>query len=380
MARNRYLFDSRSIATQVQSRKDTPDEVVIPGISVITEGPVVSHFVTIGEGPDAKQFQVMADQATLDSVIAGAAKYTNGVKVKAGHDGGIQDIIGRLTNFALDSAKDGKARVKADLHLFKSSPLFKQVLHLVDTIADTIGFSVIADGPAVRIGDYFFPRFTDLFSTDLVTEASANPSGIFQVTVDNMQKDQGAGNTMTPEEISTHCQAAMQPHLDKIHARLGMIEQSHAAMKTKLDAAAAPTTGAPVNPTDDEAMYQRFTAKFSKDTNGLKAQIDAGVALALQDASKTLHSLGLTVGTGPASSIDKGATGQKKVEDMDFTELLSHAFALKDNAERLKAPGGKFEIIREVTMKFPKQHRLALEQKDSKGNFVGIKIPALVAA
>lgn len=350
---------------------DTTKEAIVQGISVMTEGPAVSHFVEVDQ-PDGtkKEFQVYVDGTTLDQVIASAGKYGNGVKVKANHRSGVEDVIGRLTNFQKVAKPDGTMQTKADFHLFKTSPVFEHTLHLLKTIADTIGFSAFFDGPVQRIGDKFFARCTELFSVDLVGEPSANPSGVFSkhvLEVDNPQKDEGAGTTTKtttmpalPQEhldaIRSACEAAMKP----LHDRMAAMEASHAEMKKKFEGAAKPAPdgdgqAAPINPTGDAALYDRLTPK-------LKVLIGETVTAELQNTAKTLTALGLVPGTGPASSVGKEANPpgqQKKIEDMTFSEVLELEFSKTENQHKRD-----HEIITELARKYPGKHKAQLNQRD----------------
>lgn len=354
---------------------DSGEETIIPGVTVITEGPAEGHFVKVGDGPDAPEFQLMIDGTTVDQLIEAAAQYANGVKSKANHRTGIESIFARMTNFTRGVTKDGKAQAKADLHLFKSSDLHDQILNLLKKIPDAIGFSAFFDGPAQRIGDFFFARCTELYSVDLVGEPAANPSGVFEVKVDSPTKDQPP-ETMDPKEIQSACDAAIKPHIDAIHQRLAKHEENHAALAKHLNLDAntmqpiASPDGAP--PAAEEAMYSRFLARVMADPKQLSAIKDT-ITVELQNTSKTLVALGLVPGAGPASSIEKsGATKEKKPEEMTFIELIDHAFAQKMNASK-----PDFQIIAELAKAYPAKHREALAFKDERGRMTGLsKMPA----
>ena len=356
---------------------DSADETVIAGVTLITEGPAESHFVKVGDGPDAAEFQLYIDETTVDGLIAAAAKYANGVKSKANHRSGVEDVFARITNLEKVKGADGKAQAKGDLHLFKSSPLYARLLNLLKTIPDTIGFSAFFDGPVQRIGDQFFARCKELFSIDLVGEPSTNPSGVFEVKVDSEQKDQGAGTQMTPEDIKTACENAIKPHVDNIMSRISKLEAGHAAVakSMKLDADGKPLVdgqgaSAPINPTDEASMYSRFLEKVIADP-----KIKAIVTTELQDTAKTLVALGLVPGVGPGSSIERqsGSGGQQKdPEKLEFLEIVELEFSKKENEGK-----PDYQIIRELTMKYPGKHRVALEKRDpATQKFIGLaKLP-----
>ena len=354
-----------------QGISETTEETIIPGVSVIQTGPAEGHFIKLGDGADAKEYQLMIDETTVDQVIAAAAHYAAGVKSKADHKTGIGAIFGRLTNLKRETTLDGKVKAIADLHVFKTSKLHDEIVNLLKKIPDAVGFSAYFDGPVQRIGDAFFARCKELFSIDLVGEPSTNPSGVFEIKVDNPQKDEGAG-TMTPEDIKNACEAAIKPHIDGIHTRLAKLEAGHAAVAKhlKLDADGKPVAGdgAPATPTDEEAMYGRFLARVIADP-----KIGERITTELQNTAKTLTALGLTPGSGPASSIEKtSGPGGKKPEDMDFIELVELEFSKPENAGKRD-----HEIIRELVMAHPAKHRAALEKRDpTTGKFIGLaKLP-----
>lgn len=350
------IFFEHFATDNPQGLNETKDEVMIPGISVITEGPAQSHFVTVGEGDDAKDFQLYIDATTVQQIIDGAAKYENGVKVKANHRSGVQDVIGRLTEFKLTETAEGKKQAKATLHLFKTSPLYEHMLNIVKTIPDAIGFSSVFDQTVQRIGDLFFARCKQLFSVDLVSEPSTNPSGVFETEVDNPQKDQGAENLMTPEELSQACATAIKPHMDAIHARMGTMEEAHKKLLGHPALAAAATASAPNQPTDDEAQYSRFLDRVLKEP-----KVTALVTSELQNTAKTLAALGLTPGTGPLSSVANpgGPAAPPKIEDMTFLQIVDLEFSKPENASRRD-----YEIIREVALSHKAKHRAALEKRE----------------
>lgn len=328
---------------------ETPDEFIVRGVSVMTEGPATSHFVEI----DGKEYQVFVDGGTLEGVHAAAGKFATGVKVKAGHTGPDANpghvVIGYLDAFQM-SEENGAKKLAADFHVFKTAPNVTHTIKIISTIPDTIGFSAAFDGPFQRIADRMCARVKDLFSIDFVTDPAANPSGVFSVQVDKGEKPVPANDpTMTPEELANACAAAIKPHMDAIHERLSKLE----AVQPR----GVPTaqTASPSAPADEEAMYSKFAARIAKDPTILSI-VDGK----LQDTAKTLHALGLVPGAGPkASTTDGNPNPPKKEEDMTFNEILDYRFSLSSNQSKRD-----YEIVREVTLAFPKKHRAAMEARE----------------
>ena len=126
--------------------------------------------ITVGE---AKGHEMWVDERSLQMVKELADQFENGVKVKANHYSGVQDIIGSLKNFAIEGAQ-----LFADLHLFKSHSDFNFYLDIAEEIPDTLGLSIAFSGGVEYIGDRLYIRPTELYSIDLVSEPAANPSGL----------------------------------------------------------------------------------------------------------------------------------------------------------------------------------------------------------
>ena len=104
-------------------------------------------------------------------------------------------------------------------------------------------------------------------------------------------------------------------------------------------------------------------------------KIKAIVTTELQDTAKTLVALGLVPGAGPGSSIERqsGSGGQQKdPEKLEFLEIVELEFSKKENEGKQD-----YQIIRQLTMKYPGKHRAALEKRDpATQKFIGLaKLP-----
>jgi hypothetical protein len=325
------------------------DEVVVHDVAVMTEGPAQGHFAEV-EMPDGttKEYQIFCDATTLQGVEAASSAFSTGVKVKADHGSGVMSVIGYLTGFRRATADDGKQQTKADFHIFKTVPNLDHLLKLIETLPDTMGFSAMFDQGLQKIGDAFFARCAELFSVDFVTDPAANPQGIFSRTVDTLHKFQAEPNPpmpdlpSDPQAFAAACMAALKPHLDAIHGRLGNLESR------------GMPTATTVSPTaDTEGLYSRFEERVIGSAK-VMSMVKESIAAELQNTSKTLAALGLVPGTGPVTSdpnsLDRRA-GAKKVEDMTFTELIAAEFANPANANKRD-----FEIIRGLALAYPTKH------------------------
>jgi len=187
----------RQFATCFASTQVDRESGVIRGVAVITVGPALGHGM-------------MVDATTLAQVMASAKTYANGLKVKMNHEGRAGDIVGFVTNFAVDGEI-----LRGDFHLLKSSPHREYVMELAETIPDTFGMSISFSGPDESKEGKLFARCTEIYSCDLVTEPAANPSGLFSAGVNPTQPIPD----MNPEDIKkivTECMAPFAERLSKL--------------------------------------------------------------------------------------------------------------------------------------------------------------------
>jgi hypothetical protein len=126
---------------------------------------------TVGE---AKGHDLWLDAKTLLQVKECAEKYANGVKVKADHGSGVFNTTGHLKQFRVDGDV-----LRADLHVLKTEKDRDKLFEMAETIPDTFGLSLSFDGPDEKIKGKMFARCSEIYSTDIVSEAAANPSGLF---------------------------------------------------------------------------------------------------------------------------------------------------------------------------------------------------------
>jgi hypothetical protein len=149
-----------SFATAVSPNK-VDKSGFIPGVSVITAG------------VEAKGHKKFTDKKTLESVLACVKTY-GAVKVKAGHDGDFDKIVGSLGNFRISGDQ-----VLADLQLLQSHPLFQSTLEICRMMPESIGMSISFSFSSEEIEGKAYVRCTELYSVDLVSSPAANPRGLF---------------------------------------------------------------------------------------------------------------------------------------------------------------------------------------------------------
>ena len=153
-----------------QLGKVYPDQALIMGVSVITEGDALGHGV-------------MIDSISLASIREHAMMKPNGVKVMLDHDDGIENTIGVMRNFVIDGIQ-----LRADLQLLKAHGETPLIIEMAETMPELFGMSISFSGSLEEIGGVYYVRCEELYSIDIVDMPAANPNGLFAAKVDSMQK------------------------------------------------------------------------------------------------------------------------------------------------------------------------------------------------
>ena len=153
-----------------QLQKVYPDQALIMGVSVITEGDALGHGV-------------MIDSMSLMTIREHAMMKPNGVKVMLDHDDGIENTIGVMRNFVIDGIQ-----LRADLQLLKAHDETPLILEMAETMPELFGMSISFSGSLEEIGGVYYVRCEELYSIDIVDMPAANPNGLFAAKVDTMQK------------------------------------------------------------------------------------------------------------------------------------------------------------------------------------------------
>lgn len=211
--------------TSIDAEKST-----IFGVSVITKG--------IAKGHD-----LIVDETTLTQVVKCGNGSKNGIKVKVGHDSGVEEIVGRLTNFRIEEDK-----VLADLELLSSSPRRDFIFEIAQKTPEAVGLSIAFEGKPETANGQQMARCTRLRSVDLVDEPAANPDGLFEVAVDETPKVESMKDELKPEAMAADAAA---PTVDD---RLGALEAAVNEIKAMLASLVAEETSeAPEAPATPEA-------------------------------------------------------------------------------------------------------------------------------
>jgi hypothetical protein len=209
------------------------EKSTIFGVSVITKG--------IAKGHD-----LIVDDTTLAQVVKCGNGAKNGIKVKVGHDSGVEWIVGRLTNFRVEEDK-----VLADLELLSSSPRRDFIFEIALKTPEAVGLSIAFEGKPETANGQQLARCTRLRSVDLVDEPAANPDGLFEVAVDESPKVESMKDEPKPEAMAAEAAA---PTVDD---RLGALEAAVNEIKAMLASLVAEETSetpeAPEAPATPEA-------------------------------------------------------------------------------------------------------------------------------
>jgi len=152
-----------------QLGKVYPDQALIMGVSVITEGDALGHGV-------------MIDAMSLATIKEHAMMKANGVKVMLDHDDGIENTIGVMRNFSIEGIQ-----LRADLQLLKAHGETPLIIEMAETMPELFGMSISFSGTLEEIGGVYYVRCEELYSIDIVDMPAANPSGLFSAKVDSTQ-------------------------------------------------------------------------------------------------------------------------------------------------------------------------------------------------
>jgi len=152
-----------------QLGKIYPDQALIMGVSVITEGDALGHGV-------------MIDSISLAGIQEHASMKPSGVKVMLDHEDGIENTIGRMMNFVIEGTQ-----LRADLQLLKAHAETPLIIEMAQTMPELFGMSISFAGTVEEIAGVYYVRCQELYSVDIVDMPAANPAGLFSAIVDSTQ-------------------------------------------------------------------------------------------------------------------------------------------------------------------------------------------------
>ena len=136
--------------------KNFEDDSIIPEVYILSQG-------------EAKGHDLYIDKTSIEQAFELMKKAPNGVKVKMNHGSGLDAVVGLARNPRIDGDK-----LKADLHLLKSSPHYALIKEMADEAPDQFGVSLafINESETVDGKDYIRPQ--SIASADLVSSPASN--------------------------------------------------------------------------------------------------------------------------------------------------------------------------------------------------------------
>ena len=136
--------------------KNFEDDSIIPEVYILSQG-------------EAKGHDLYIDKTSIEQAFELMKKAPNGVKVKMNHGSGLEAVVGLARNPRIDGDK-----LKADLHLLKSSPHYALIKEMADEAPDQFGVSLAFINESESIGGKDYIRPQSIASADLVSSPASN--------------------------------------------------------------------------------------------------------------------------------------------------------------------------------------------------------------
>lgn len=287
--------------TSIDAEKST-----IFGVSVITKG--------IAKGHD-----LIVDETTLAQVVRCGNGAKNGIKVKVGHDSGVEEIVGRLTNFRIEEDK-----VLADLELLSSSPRRDFIFEIAQKTPEAVGLSIAFEGKPEAANGQQMARCTRLRSVDLVDEPAANPDGLFEAPVDDAQTSE------TPMKEEPKPEAMAEAPAPTVEERLATVEASISEIKGMLQALLTEeTTEAPEAEMGKTMPEEAAMSAKAEEVAGVAFEaVEEKILGAVETKFEALAALIKSFGTPVAPGV---ATEVKADQPTDFSELRKNPEAYRNH-------------------------------------------------
>lgn len=195
---------------------------VIYGVSVVTVGPALGHYVYTSDGG---QIPVYVDGETLRQVKSCSEKYSGGLKVKLTHGGEVGDIVGALKEFSIQGTK-----LLADLHVLRSYERRGYILEIAQTMPESFGLSISFSGEKELKDGKALARCVEIYSADLVDSPAANPGGLFSKHQTSFKMDESTKKEIgdiiastlkaNSEEFSKASRAPVDELVTKLEAKI----------------------------------------------------------------------------------------------------------------------------------------------------------------
>jgi len=136
--------------------KSLEDASLIPAVYILSQG-------------EAKGHDLWIDKTSIEQAFELMKKAPNGVKVKMNHGSGLDAVVGFARNPRIEGDK-----LKADLHLLKSSPHYGLIKEMADEAPDQFGVSLAFMNESETIDGRDYIRPQSIASADLVSSPASN--------------------------------------------------------------------------------------------------------------------------------------------------------------------------------------------------------------
>jgi len=129
---------------------------------------VIQDVYILSQG-EAKGHDLYIDKTSIEQAFELMKKAPNGVKCKLNHGSGLESVVGYARNPRIEGDK-----LKADLHLLKSSPHYALIKEMADEAPDQFGVSLafMNESETINGKDYIRPQ--SIASADLVSSPASN--------------------------------------------------------------------------------------------------------------------------------------------------------------------------------------------------------------
>jgi hypothetical protein len=146
----------RDWKSKQRRNKSLEDASIIPSVYILSQG-------------EAKGHDLYIDKTSIEQAFELMKKAPNGVKVKMNHGSGLDAVVGLARNPRIEGDK-----LKADLHLLKSSPHYALIKEMADEAPDQFGVSLafMNESETIEGKDYIRPK--SIASADLVSSPASN--------------------------------------------------------------------------------------------------------------------------------------------------------------------------------------------------------------
>jgi hypothetical protein len=294
---------------------------IIPGVAVMTIGEATGH-------------DLFVDQTTIEQIESLGNEFSNGVKVKANHGGGVDTIIGRAKNFRIDGQT-----VRADLYLLENYNDRSRFMEIAEVMPEEVGLSATFSGIDEPIDDKTFARASELYSVDLVEIPAANPTGLFSRKFDSHAK------SMESKEIAEIVKGVLETELAEIKAMQEEYKTELASIKEMM----APKE---LSEEEEKEMAEKEKAMEEKEEEKAmeeKKEMAALISEAVKGELKAFESILGGKYIKPSSS--DGRQPAKK----DFNAILQEEITANPNM-------GKSEILRKCIKEFSAEYTEAVNK------------------